>query len=237
MRAVFKREFKGLFHDITGYLFIAAHAFFVGLFLINHCLKDGRSDAEGILSKMAIVAAVLLPLLLLKMKSGVTKETEGLMRALPISTAREVIGKYLAALAVVFISLALTLAGFAFIGFFGDINYLSVMAALLIYLLFCMLFASIYLFITLSIGSFNLSAIVCYGAAVVIFAVGFLGVLFKKVGGGILDSVARQISPFLRVDEAVYGFFDVTTVLYFLVLTALFLILGIFVSERRRANA
>ncbi|MBO5883986.1 MAG: hypothetical protein J6Q78_06240 [Clostridia bacterium] len=237
MRAVFKREFKGLFHDITGFLFIAAHAFFVGLFLIDHCMKGGRSDAEGILSKMAIVMAVLLPILLLKIKNGVRKDTESFMRTLPISAAGEVIGKYLATLAVIFISVILTLLGFAFIGFFGDINYLSVMSALLIYFLFSMLFASIYLFITVSLKGFNASAIVCYAVSVVIFAFGFFGVLLKKVGGGILESIARRVSPFLRVDEVVYGIFDITTVAYFLVLTVLFLLLGIFVADRRRANA
>ena len=236
MRAVFKREFKGLFHDITGYLFIAAHAFFVGFFLIDHCMKDGRSDAEGILSKMAIIMAVMLPILLLKIKSGVRKETEGFIRTLPISSAGEVLGKYLAALAVIFISLILTLLGFVFIGFFGDINYLSVMSALFIYFLFSMLFASIYLFITVLLKSFNISAIVCYAVSVVIFAFGFFGVMLKKVGGGIFESIARRISPFLRVDEAVYGVLDITTVAYFLILTALFLLLGIFVTDRRRTN-
>ena len=236
MRSVFKREFRGLFHDITGFLFIAAHAFFVGIFLIDHCMNDGRSDVEGILSKMAIAAAALLPLLFLKMKSVSRKETEGFMRTLPISAREEVAGKYMASLAVILISVFLTLLCFVFVGLFGDINYLSAICALFIYFLFCLLMSSIYLFVTVSLRSFNVAAVVCYGVAVVIFALGFLGVMLKKVGNGILEAVARRTSPFLRVDEAVYGIFDISTVVYFLVITALFLFLSIYVAERDRMS-
>jgi ABC-2 type transport system permease protein len=158
------------------------------------------------------------------------------MSTLPISGSDEVAGKYLASAAVVLISTVLTLLEIVFIGFFGDINYMAVLSALTVYFLFCLLFSAIYLFVTLSVKSFNVSAIVCYAVAVGTFVFGLAGVLLKKVGGGIFEAIARRVSPFLRMDDAVYGFFDLATVVYFLVLTALFLLLGIFISEKKYGN-
>ena len=75
-------------------------------------------------------------------------------------------------------------------------------------------------------------------AAVTVAVIGALVVLYfvnASLFEGAIDGFARAFSPFFKVDYSVYGIFDFTSVIFYIVFTVLFIWLTIRSVERKYA--
>ena len=126
MIAIFKRDFKSYFINMTGYVFLGVMLVFAGIYTTAINLVGLSSSFEYVLSNMTIVLMIVIPILTMRSLAEERRSrTDQLLYALPIKISSVVIGKYLAAVAVygiccvAFCLYPLVLSGFGEVHFAG----------------------------------------------------------------------------------------------------------------------
>ena len=136
MTAVFKRELHGYYTGMTGYIAAAFLLVFIGLYSVTLNLTYGYPNFEYVLDSMNFVYMVLIPMLTMRLVAEERKQrTDLLLYALPLSSTEVVIGKYLAACAVLALPLLVSGCCPLLLGRFGEVNYATAYASLLAFFL------------------------------------------------------------------------------------------------------
>ena len=119
MLAILKRELSSYFTSPIGYVFLAVFYFFSGMFFYS-VLYSNSTDISYVFSGMFTVLLFVVPLLTMRLMSEEKKQkTDQLLLTSPVSLTGLVLGKFLAAVCMYAIALAVTvvysliLAGFA----------------------------------------------------------------------------------------------------------------------------
>lgn len=132
MIAIFRREFKSYFINMSGYVFIGVIWLFSGIFSTALNFIGQYASYEYVLSNLMTVLMLIVPILTMRsMAEDRRAKTDMLLYSLPVSSVQVVMGKYLAMLAV----WGVTCLGLGFtpiiIGMYGDVNFASVYGAIL----------------------------------------------------------------------------------------------------------
>ena len=107
MIAIFKHELRLYFHSLTAYVFGAFLLLIVGIGAMLYNLQAAVSNFEYVLSFSSMVFAIIVPILTMRVIAEERKQkTDQLLYALPISTTKIIMGKYLALLVLYLIPLA-----------------------------------------------------------------------------------------------------------------------------------
>ena len=233
MIAVCKREFRALFSNLTGFLFLAVYFLILGIMVTVFNLTGNKIAAfHNQISNMALALGILIPFLTMRLFAQEKREgTEHLLRILPLRTADIVLGKYLACLSVLGIAALGTMLFPLFLSLFGNVNmkaaYLAILA---LFVMGAALLAIAVFFASLS-KSYVCSALFAFLANLVLF-------LITVLGGNLLPApfgdIANAAALFLRFDHFAMGLFDVGALIYALSLTAFFLVITVMRMHRRR---
>ena len=233
MLAIFKRELRSYFVGVLGYVFLVIYLTVAGILFSYTTMFSMSSDVTNFFTLMLVFSAVMLPLLTMKSFSEERKtKTEQLILTAPVSLPAMVFGKFLAAYTV-FGAAAL----FTSLYFLLLIPYTQLQVALLIgnslaLLLVGMVFISIGLFIS-SVTENQLSAAI--GTIAVIL--GFLGIgLINNLlpSSAFLRFIFDALSIFTRFQGFTNGYFELSSVIYYLSVSGVFLWLTIRIYDRRR---
>ena len=101
MTAIFRREFKSYFTNMTGYIFLAALFLSVGIITTAECLISGSAAFEYVLGFESIILVLLIPILTMRsMAEDKKTKTDKLLYSLPVNMSAIVLGKYFAMVAV-----------------------------------------------------------------------------------------------------------------------------------------
>lgn len=101
MTAIFRREFKSYFTNMTGYIFLAALFLSVGIITTAECLISGSAAFEYVLGFESIILVLLIPILTMRsMAEDKKTKTDKLLYSLPVNMSAIVLGKYFAMAAV-----------------------------------------------------------------------------------------------------------------------------------------
>lgn len=143
MIAVWKHELRTFFHSLTAYVFGAFLLAFVGIGSMLYNLQAAVSNFEFVLSFSCLVFVVIVPILTMRVIAEERKQkTDQLLYALPISTTKVILGKYLALLTVYLVPLCVICLYPLIFSQFGDVylptSYGSILA---FFLLGCALIA------------------------------------------------------------------------------------------------
>lgn len=132
MIAIFKREFKSYFINMSGYVFIGAIWLFSGIFSTALNFIGQYASYEYVLSNLMIVLMLIVPILTMRsMAEDRRSKTDMLLYSLPVSSAQIVMGKYLAMLAVWGVACGGMGLTPIVIGMYGEVNFASAYGALL----------------------------------------------------------------------------------------------------------
>ena len=235
MTAVFKREMRSYFTGVMGYVFLVIYLAVAGAILCYTTLFSMSADVTNFYSYLLMLSAIMLPLLTMKSFSEERKtKTEQLLLTAPISLPAMVLGKFLAAYTVfggasIFVSLY-----FLLLIPFTQLQLGVLFGNMLALLLVGMVFISIGLFIS-SVTENQLSS-----------AIGTIAVILAFLGIGLINNllpsafflryVFDAISIFTRFQSFTGGYFELSSVIYYLSVTAVFLWLTIRIYDRRRYN-
>ena len=107
MKAIYKRELSSYFHGFSGFLFIALLLFVAGLYTMSLNLSQSYPQFEYVLSSITFLYLIIIPVLTMRSVAEERRQkTDQLLYALPLSTGKIVIGKYLAMLTVLALPVA-----------------------------------------------------------------------------------------------------------------------------------
>lgn len=235
MIAIYKREMRSYFTGVLGYVFLVLFLAVGGAIFCLTTLFAMSASVTQYFLYMMMISGVMLPLLTMKSFSDERKsKTEQLLLTAPISITGMVIGKFLAALTM-FVG-ALTVNSLYFIILY---RYAQVKTAVLIgnYLALVLVgavFIAIGVFVS-ALTENQLTAAVGTMAIILVFlAIGVVNALLPSSFW--LRYVFNCISIFTRFQTFTNGYFDISSLLYYVSIAAVFVYLTIRVYDRRRYN-
>jgi ABC-2 type transport system permease protein len=120
MFAVFKRELRAYFSSPIGYVIIGGFLFLSGIFFAAANLLGASSEYNSLLSTMAFILLLVVPLLTMRLLTEETRQhTDQMLITSPLSVTAIVVGKYLAAVGVYLIILLVTVLFPVMMSFFS----------------------------------------------------------------------------------------------------------------------
>lgn len=232
MLAIFKRELKAYFTSPLGYVFLAIFYAFSGIFFWIFSLEMGTTDLSTAFLLMFIVLMVFVPLLTMRLLSEDKKQkTDQLTLTAPISLFSIVMGKFLAAYAIFAAGVAvMPVYGFV-MSSFAKVSWLPIWGNTLGLLLLGGIFVSGGLFISALTENQMIAAI---GSFFINLMVLLLDTLIGMVPSGIVKTILGSISIYSRYAEITNGIFSLSSVIFFLSVTFIFLFLTVRVLEKKR---
>lgn len=151
MWAIIKKEFKSYFTTTIGYMFIGIFllAFSISFYLT--VIGFGNINFENIFSSTptVLVLGFIIPMLTMRTFSEERKTgTEQLLLTSPVSITKIVLGKFIAATAIVLITELCTFMYFGIICHYGMPDLSTTFATLIGFFLFCMTYISFGIFVS-----------------------------------------------------------------------------------------
>ena len=235
MFTIFKKELKSYFRRAAAFYFVTDALALATIPFNAYNSYFGYSSVELILPIFSIFFALSIPILIMNIFSRDRKNgTDKLLYSLPFKVSDIVLGKYLTMLALLGIQVALISILPIALGFFGTVNYLTAYLSLTCFFFFGAAMLSTCFFIAASIKSKLLTVIISYAATAGAF---LLYLVPTGASSSIWRTVAKAIrflSPFSHLDNFAIGAIKITSLIYFVIFTALFLFLAIRAESKNR---
>lgn len=233
MKAIFKREFKSYFYNMTGFIFISVFLCFTGIFVMMYNFFYMNPSPVYTVSSMMPILAALVPVITARSLLAERKNrADRLLYSLPLTSSDVVLGKYAALLSVFAIPAAFMAVLPLFIGLFVEVHMLSAYLSLLSFFAFGAALLALGMFIS----SVSRSTLVCfcasYGALIALYALNLLSAAFP--GGSFIARLLSYISMFGTADAMLYGIFDIRAMLYYISIAAVFVFLTVRSFEKKR---
>lgn len=235
MLAIFKKEMRGYFTGVVGYVFLVLFLTVAGLVFAYTTLFSMTADVTSYFTFMLLFSAIALPILTMKTFSEEKKmKTEQLLLTAPVSIPAMVIGKFLAAYAMFGGAVLFSALYFLFLIPYAPIKVAVLLGNLVALLLVGMVFITIGLFVS-ALTENQLSA-----------AVGTIAIILGFLGIGLLSSITPSeywirfvldsLSIWTRFANFTSGYFELSGFVYYISIAAVFLYFTIRVYDRRRYN-
>lgn len=231
MGAIFKREFKAYFTSPVGYIVLAAFLFFFGMSFTS-MYAGGSADIYYVFSGIFTVVVLAIPILTMRLMSEDKRQKvdQALLTA-PVRLSSIVLGKYLAALAVFSVAFAITLVYQLIFALYVTPDWTIYLGNLVGILLFGSALIAIGLFISSLTDSQVVAALGSLAVSLVLIMIDSISQLTSSA---FITTIVGWISFSGRYQAFVNGIFDLSNVIYFLSLTAVFLFLSVRVLEKKR---
>ncbi len=230
MRAVFKRELMSYCYNPMAYILIGLFILLSSVFFVIN-LYGANGDFLWNLEMMRFILVFIIPILTMRILAEDRKTgTEVLLITSPVSLTGVVLGKFFAAF-VVF--LAMTVITFVYpiilVAFGASITPPLIGA----YAGFILIGASL-----ISVGVFAssltenqvIAAVISFMSLLIIWVIEPIGYSL----GGIFSTILNWLSVFSRYNDFAAGILNISSIVYLISFTAVFLFLTIRVIERRR---
>lgn len=234
MIAIYKRELRSYFHGIIGPLFIAAMLLMFGFFFALFNMVGASNNINGAMYNLGYWGLMfLVPILCMRSFSEERKtKTDQLLLTAPVSVWQIVFGKYLAMVTVFAIPTAIFCLFPLIISTMGTIPFLWNYTDILGFFLYGLMLIAICMFFS----TITENQIICA-------VVSILVILFGNLSNNIYDNISNETISTLfesvydfsgRLVNMMTGTLDVTSIIYFISVTALFLFLATQVIQKRR---
>lgn len=233
MLAVYKKEMRSYFTGVIGYVYLVIFLAVGGALFSYTTLFSMKADVTTFYTLMMLFSAVTLPLLTMKSFSEERKSrTEQLLMTAPVTIPAVVIGKFLAAYTMFGGALLVNSLYFLFLYKYAVVKTALWLGNVLALLLVGMTFIAIGLFVS-SLTENQLTAAVGTVAILLVFlSIGLLNNLLPSSYW--LRYVFNCLSLFTRFTTFTNGIFDLSSFLYYLSVSGIFLFLTVRVYDRRR---
>ena len=234
MAAIFKREFKAYFTSPIGYFVLAILFFFAGWFFYAGNLTANSADLTSVYSSLSsIVLLAVLPILTMRLFSDEKRQkTDQALLTAPVSLTGIVMGKFLAALLLYALGIAITFVFAVIIAFQVTPDWMVVIGNYLGLLMMGGAVIAIGLLISSLTESMFISALGTFGVSFVLVMMDSLSTIFSD------NTVVKTIIDFLsissRYNHFTLGLINYNDVVFFLSIQALFLFLTVRVLDRKR---
>lgn len=285
MSAIFKKEFKSYFYNMTGTVFMAAVMVFIGLYFYVNNIHYGYPYFAVSLSGVSVVFLLLVPVLTMRSFAEEKRsKTDQMLLTSPLSVTQIVAGKFFAMTAVLGICMLISCLGPVIVKAYGGGALLSDYIAIIAFFLLGAAYMSIGMFISSLTESQVISAVVTFCillllqlidgigsvissssmlsligmiilvalVALLIYymtknifisdAVGIVGALAliiiyivkKTLFEGLIGDIFESVSLIARFDDVINQTLDLSTIIYYISVSVLFIFLTVQSIQKRR---
>lgn len=233
MLAILKRELNSYFTSPIGYVYLAVFYFFSGMFFYS-VLYSNSTDISYVFSGLFTVLLFIVPLLTMRLLSEEKKQkTDQLLLTSPVSLTGLVVGKFLAALCMYAIGLAITVVYSLILAGFASPQWMVIIGNIFGTLLLGAALISIGLFISSMTENQMIAAVGSFAVMMFILMMdSFAGILPASLS--FIGTLLTNLSFMTRYNELVSGVLNIGTVLFFVSVAVIFNFLTIRVLEKRR---
>ncbi len=232
MLAIFKRDLKSYFTSPLGYVFIAAFLAVMNVFFYLYNVYPAQSSLATVFNFMVYILIFVTPLLTMRLFSEEFKQkTDQLLLTSPVKISGIVIGKFLAALAIFAIALAVTLVYVVIIAAHGQPNVRELLANYLAIFCVASAFISIGVFISSLTENQLVSAVLTLAVFLVLYLVDTSGFGAENA---ILNNILYSISLFVRYTTISNGVLTLSDIVFYITVAAVFLFATTRVIEKKR---
>ena len=232
MIAIYKREMKSYFTSPIGYVYVCAYLFAMALFFKMYMLDQGLSNVVYFFGGSLIIYMFLVPILTMRLFSEEKKtKTDQILLTSPVSVSGIVLGKFLAAFSVFVIGLLPTTASIAFLAHYGSVSLGLTVGNYVGILMLGMSFIALGCFLSSVTESQVVAAVLSF---TVLMSLYFLDNLASSINSTFVFNVVNFISVYDRYSDFTSGLFSLSSVVYYLSITVIFLFLTARMIEKRR---
>ncbi len=232
MKAIYKKEIRNYFCSPIGYMYIAVFMCLTPMFFTQINLAGQTAGMGGVFSEINMVYVFLTSILTMGLIAEErSKKTDHLLLSAPVSVVEIVLGKYLAAITVLGITLGLSVIYPYIIAKYGTIELGRMLSCYLGFALLWMLFIAIGMFISSTTESQFVAALVTFG---VLYTLMMLDSFIANIPNQEIAALVTACSPINRYYDFQLGTLYLGHTVYFLSLTALFIFLTVQNVDRKR---
>ena len=233
MFAVYAREMKSYFLTPIGYIFCAMFLIVSGLAFASCTLLEQSTTSLGqYFIWLMIIFAVLIPLLTMKLFADDRKtRTDQILLTSPVSVFSIVMGKYLAALTVFGATFVVNSLNFVLLSMYGEPNAASIFMNILGVFLLGAAFIAIGLFLSSLTESQLIAAVSAIGVNAAMLLISLVA---AKIENSFWRTFLKMFSVIDRFVPFTHQMLDVSAIIYYISLAAIFLFLTTRVIEKRR---
>lgn len=242
MKAIFKREFESYFKSPLGYVFLGLFLSFSSLVFFMTNVTYGTTTMTNYFLNNCYIFIVVVPMLTMKMFSEERKlKTDQLLLTSPVRISEIVMGKFLSGLAVLGIAVGATVLFLVFMKIYGNPAVAQSLVGYFGIVIYGGMLISMGMFISSLTQSQVIAAIATLALVGVLSFVGNINVDFTTLFDGTFLFVGKFLNGALvfldinkRFTDFAAGTLNIVPLIYFLSITALFVLLTIRVIEKRR---
>lgn len=222
MGSVFIKEFKSLLRNIRVIICITALMIATGIVFVLRTVRIAYPVIDATVSIVSIISAIVIPAVVCFCVTADVKKGRGdLFSTLPVTKKQIFFGKLLANVVLFMIPTAVICLYPVLLGSYGTISYSYSYVAILVLAVF-EIFVITLCAMTSCLFKKSWQTLVCaYSVLVVLFLIGSLSVLLPTP----VAQICRFLSPFRQFDSIVYGRLDLSSMLYYLLLSVLFVVI------------
>lgn len=234
MFAVFKREFKALFQNVIGFIFLAVVIFVYELYFVAYNLFQGLPYVSMAVSASLFIFLIAIPILTMRIFAEEKRtKTDQLILTAPVSLGKIVFGKFLAIGAVhSIVALVMCLSPIIISGL-GEVPIFEAYVSILGIWLYGLACAAICTFVSALTESQVLAAVLGFLALFVGFMMNGITSMLAA-NGNILTKILNCYDLYTPITGFFGGYIDLSAIVYFISIIALFLFLTHQAINKRR---
>ncbi|MCR5584964.1 MAG: ABC transporter permease [Lachnospiraceae bacterium] len=200
MKAIFKKEFRGYFQGIIGWLFLALFLAFAGIYIYVDNILNGYPYFEVVLQPLSMVLAFMIPMVTMRFMAEEKKQkTDQLLLTSGVPAEKIIAGKLLASFALLGIAMAVLCPVPLGLALFGKINFITAYGAIFAFFLMGCAYLTIGAFVSCTTEHQILAAILSYALIFFTLLSEGIGSLFET------DSTTAFVTFFILILAGVFG--------------------------------
>ena len=232
MRAIAAREVKSYFTTMIAWVFMAICLLVCGILFTSNNIRGGSASFSSVIGSISYVLILIIPLLTMRLLAEEKKnKSDQLLLTAPVSVGQIVLGKYLAALLVLLITLGITLVFPVIISVYGDPYPGEIALGYLGITLLGGTFIAIGLFVSSLTENQLTAAVSTMGILLLLW---LLDSILPQISNPALNTVVAAFSLYRQFETFQLGILSLSAVLYFVSIIFLFLFFTVKVIEKRR---
>lgn len=232
MWAIYKREMQNYFKSPQAYVFMAAFILLSGFIFSVYNLLTLTSDMSYTFSSMSLVYILIIPILTMRLMSEDRKnKTDQLLLTAPVTLWDVVLGKFLAAVTVLMLTLAVSFVFVIMISIFGIPSYGEIFAAYFGFFLLGMALVALGLFLSSLTDSMVTAAVSTFG---IVFLLYLLDSVVRYIDAEWLSVLIGWLSAYTRFQDFGMGLLSLSGIVYYFSFAGIFLFLTVQTLQKRR---
>ena len=232
MLSIWKRELQGYFYTPVGYVFMGVFLMLSSVIFYLTIMQSRSSDLLSFIGTMSYLWMLLCPVLTMRLLAEEKqKRTDQLLLTSPVSLPGIVLGKYLAAVTVMGLTVLLTGLFVGIVALYGQVYLGELMVGYLGFILQGCAFIALDLFISGAASNQVTAVVAAFGANFVLW---MLDLIQSAIRIDWVNSILSFFSLYERTEPFLMGQLSFASVGYDMSFAAAFILLTIHMLDARR---